>query len=219
MIKLLFVFLVLMSMVLPFDAANAQGDVRTTPNPDAEKPVSYYTASFQVFKDRVKAKAAALGIGYSDSDLNNTWTKLTQTNTIAVTPESLENLLLADAVFKANKETVAAGASALNTQTKVQAINERFLNDIVGNYRREPFENGWHQGTIQKSADGGLTWTNQSNVSWPLVIDTQGQTTLLKCESSPYQDRKDGRAFVVIPDLNRGGIAGFRFLGETYKKL
>src|SRR5262249_41363283 len=160
----------------------------------------YYSSSFQVFKDRVKAKAAALGIGYSDSDLNNTWTKLTQSEAITVSPEGLENLLLLDAVFKANKETVASGASALKTQERVQAANEAFTNSIVGNYHREPVENGWHQGTIQKSADGKLTWTNQANVSWPLVVEFQGQYTVLKCEGSPYQDQKGGSQFVVIVD-------------------
>lgn len=195
-----------------------------------EARIKDYKPFAQFLKDRVNKKAAALGLAYSDSDFFNTFDRLAQTD-VSATPEGLENLLLVDAALKGNKSvavasavpsTSATGSSASNDQrqAELQAPHLRvFMDSVVGTYRSEPYQSNDHQGTIQRTADGGLMWTNQANVSWQLDPDIFRNGELLqKRAGSPYQDQKAGRAFVIVRDRNNQ-INGFNFMGAFYKKL
>ncbi len=87
------------------------------------------------------------------------------------------------------------------------------INDIPGQYVREPAANGWHTGTISLVGNS-LQWTNQAGTSWALIPALE-EEKLLTAEDCPYHTHSGGDAFIL--ELNQNTDAeGFYFLGELY---
>ncbi|HXB71780.1 MAG TPA: hypothetical protein VNY05_26320 [Candidatus Acidoferrales bacterium] len=99
---------------------------------------------------------------------------------------------------------------------------------LLGQYRREPQINKWHQGVIrwQPGETGGsktMEWVNDAGVSWPLIPDLKN-AVLQTGPGNPYYDKdpERGRTFRiklrddngVVPD-----VEGFEFLGDLYVKV
>lgn len=89
----------------------------------------------------------------------------------------------------------------------------------VGSYQRDPIENTFHEGTISADPNraGQFVWTNKAGVSWRMAIDQTGNV-LNKEAGSTYQDLPGGNAFTLVRGA-QGEISGFKFLGETYRKV
>ncbi|MCP4131030.1 MAG: hypothetical protein GY754_08630, partial [bacterium] len=87
------------------------------------------------------------------------------------------------------------------------------INDIPGQYVREPAANGWHTGTISLAGDS-LQWENEAGASWTLIPDLEnGQ--LLTTDDCAYP----GENFTLVLNQNGDGtveLTGFVFLNETY---
>ncbi|MBM3500070.1 MAG: hypothetical protein FJX74_15550 [Armatimonadetes bacterium] len=86
---------------------------------------------------------------------------------------------------------------------------------ILGDYRRLPVENPWHEGTItlQDGAPGAaLRWTNRAGVSWDLTPDLE-KGVVLTGTSNPYYEA-GAREFEL--DIRDGEVVGFWFNREHY---
>jgi hypothetical protein len=95
---------------------------------------------------------------------------------------------------------------------------ERFLriaaiSDVLGQYQRNPVQNGWHSGTISLKPGSTtiLRWTNQAGSSWDLTPDLVNKL-LRTGATSPYP----GQNFSL--QESRGLVRGFTFNGEFYTK-
>ncbi len=91
------------------------------------------------------------------------------------------------------------------------------INDILGQYVRQPPTNSWHTGTISMNGDN-LQWENEAGVSWPLFPDLE-EEKLQTNDECPYFESSGGDAFTLELNQNDDGsiaIGGFLFLGELY---
>ena len=59
-----------------------------------------------------------------------------------------------------------------------------FVAGLTGTYRRDPYQNAWHLGTLTENGDNYL-WTNEAGVSWNMSLDTQN--LVLQDVNGPYQ--------------------------------
>ena len=96
---------------------------------------------------------------------------------------------------------------------------------LTGQYRREPVENGWHQGELTSMGTGEATsfrWTNKQGVSWGLKGDF-ANGTLATEKDCPYFNDELGKGFRIelLPAEKEKPteIKGFHFLGEFYKRV
>ncbi len=95
------------------------------------------------------------------------------------------------------------------------------LNDLLGEYVRQPPANSWHSGEISMVGNS-LQWENEAEVSWPLIpILEDGK--LLTNEQCPYHDANGGDAFSIVLKQDDNGtpiaeVEGFQFLGELYTR-
>ena len=81
---------------------------------------------------------------------------------------------------------------------------------ILGNYRREPVENLWHEVNITADSGGQLYWNNSAGVSWSLnIIDG----VLYSGEDCPY-------GVLKINVIGSGeSVSEIYFNGERYTKI
>jgi hypothetical protein len=93
------------------------------------------------------------------------------------------------------------------------------VSSFAGRYRRDPVENGYHQGVIQAPP---LRWSNDAGRSWRLTPDL-ANGVLLTGPDNPYYDSESGRTLRIV--LRRGPdgdylpeVAGFEFNGELYSR-
>ena len=81
--------------------------------------------------------------------------------------------------------------------------------DYLGQYRREPVENPWHEVTIEL-VDQSLWWRNQAGVSWSLLLTAD---ELRAGADNPYGEQ-------ALPIETRGGqIKALWFTGERYQRI
>ena len=93
------------------------------------------------------------------------------------------------------------------------AIDPGDVSALLGTFQRDPVQNDWHTGTIER--DGGkLRWTNLAGVSWSLTADL-ARDRLLTGQDNPYF-AQGIREFTLIRD--HGDVVGFRFGNETYSR-
>ncbi|MCP4138540.1 MAG: fibronectin type III domain-containing protein, partial [bacterium] len=91
------------------------------------------------------------------------------------------------------------------------------INDIPGQYVREPAANGWHTGTITL-AGNSLQWTNEAGSAWSLIAALD-EEKLLVGEDCPYYQSNGDVAFTLVLSDNSNGtveVEGFEFLNEVY---
>lgn len=95
---------------------------------------------------------------------------------------------------------------------------------LRGAYRRESAQNAPEQGRIEQDASGGLRWKNQAGKSWGLSLD-RARCVLHTDDSNPYRrfGLEGSRDFRIVWKRGEAGeflpeVAGFRFLGDFYKK-
>ncbi len=97
------------------------------------------------------------------------------------------------------------------------------LDQMLGEFKHEPVENGWHTGSL-KIVDGKVRWTNQAGISWLLTPDL-AQGVLQAGPDCPYYSANPKSCvFRVVLKRNARGqylpeIAGFQFNGAYYRKL
>jgi hypothetical protein len=94
------------------------------------------------------------------------------------------------------------------------------LGDLLGTYRREPWQNPWHEGDIQFGP--ALEWQNGAGVDWNLTSDL-ANGRLLTGPDCPYHDLWSGQRFQVVLERDALGdltstVRGFGFLGELYRR-
>jgi len=100
---------------------------------------------------------------------------------------------------------------------------------LEGVYRREPCENGWHEGTIaavegpaEGPADGlvlpplMLQWTNKAGAGW-FLGPTDDPDVFETGESNPYRDACS--TFTVQRSEMTNRIIGFKFVTDTFVRL
>jgi hypothetical protein len=101
---------------------------------------------------------------------------------------------------------------------------------LCGDYRHQPVQNNWHEGTIQPDGQPGpdgkpvLRWTNKAGVSWRLFPDIENGV-LKTGPENPYYEKNptSGRAFRIILRRNADGeylpeVSGFQFQGGFYAR-
>lgn len=92
------------------------------------------------------------------------------------------------------------------------------LDDVLGTYARQPPQNPWHTGEIERDGDA-LRWRNTAGVSWSLR-DALDDGRLLGGPDNPYADQGDVDFHLQLAPDDAGGwraeVTGFRFLGELY---
>ncbi|MFG0319244.1 MAG: hypothetical protein ACF8XB_18380, partial [Planctomycetota bacterium JB042] len=100
--------------------------------------------------------------------------------------------------------------------------------DLLGPYRREPVENDWHEGVVERAGTrhgpAVLRWTNAAGVSWGLEPDL-ANGALRTGEDNPYHaSHPETSDFHLVLRRDDDGesvpeVAGFRFLGGVYAKV
>ena len=72
------------------------------------------------------------------------------------------------------------------TYYRINAQGDRvgFVAGLTGTYRRDPYQNAWHLGSLTENGDNYL-WTNEAGVSWNMSLDTQN--LVLRDVNGPYQ--------------------------------
>lgn len=96
-----------------------------------------------------------------------------------------------------------------------QAAQAELPNGLLGDYRRFPVENPWHEGTISLVEDSGeflLRWTNRAGVSWVLYPELQ-RGRLRTGEGNPYLEA--GATHFEL-EQREGEVVAFWFNGEHY---
>lgn len=111
--------------------------------------------------------------------------------------------------------------AALRYATADAPWGELTIDDVLGEYRREPVENPWHIGDIRIDSTQ-LEWLNTAPVSWDL-FDDLGNGRLLTGADCPYIDFPKGDRFAIVLARDEIGditteITGFEFLGELYER-
>ncbi|MBX9570146.1 MAG: hypothetical protein K2X77_14710 [Candidatus Obscuribacterales bacterium] len=152
---------------------------------------------------------------YTESDFQKSWTKIVggDNKRGQASNEWIAQALTTDFLVTQIKQLQLAKAGAqMQTPTASQT-----LQSVAGSYRYEPYSNGWQQGTLQIVGSGKLRWTNQANVSWGLTLDPQ-TGALRKDEGTPYQDKVNGKDFLISRDTN-GNVLGFWFQNDWYKRI
>lgn len=105
------------------------------------------------------------------------------------------------------------------------AFSKLEADKVLGKYRREPVENDWHQGIIDRGVDHTLRWRNDAGVSWTLTPDFPNGILRTGTENPYYNnDPEKGRVFRLMLRKDSQGndipsVAGFRFNGEFYAKV
>ena len=96
---------------------------------------------------------------------------------------------------------------------------------LRGSYRRDPVENGWHQGSIASAPAGGLRWTNRAGKFWGLEL-SDDKRRLWTGTDNPYLrfGLDGGQDFRLVWRRGASGeylpeIAGFQFLGDFYARV
>ncbi len=96
---------------------------------------------------------------------------------------------------------------------------------MLGEYRHEPEQNGWHRGTIKADSDGRFRWTNAAGATWLLTPDL-ANGRLNTGPDCPYysQESGTGQYFTIVLKRDANGkhlpeIAGFNFNGGFYRRL
>lgn len=95
--------------------------------------------------------------------------------------------------------------------------------DLLGEYRHEPEQNGWHRGTIKAEPNGQLRWTNAAGATWLLTPDL-ANGRLNTGPDCPYYRDGAGRYFTIVLKRDENGrhlpeVAGFSFNGGLYLQL
>ncbi len=99
------------------------------------------------------------------------------------------------------------------------ALADISINDLPGQYVRQPPTNSWHTGTISITGES-LQWENEAGITWPLIPDLENEK-LSTSEECPYYNSNNGDAFSIVLKQNDDGSAeveGFLFLGELYTR-
>lgn len=113
----------------------------------------------------------------------------------------------------------------VRSSTSQQAFRELTLNSLVGDYRRMPVENGWHNGklAIENEQKGILRWTNQEGVSWLLQFAPRMHLLKIGKDCTYYDENHDNSPEIVLKRGSDGElkpeVAGFTFTGELYRRL
>jgi hypothetical protein len=94
-----------------------------------------------------------------------------------------------------------------------QNYKQSSTNDLIGNYSTFPVTNGYHTGSITRSKNGTLTWTNSAKVSWELTPTTD-PNKYITSKNNPYYNNTNGRYFYLIYEFDR--YVGFKFLNIDY---
>jgi len=97
------------------------------------------------------------------------------------------------------------------------ASNKLLVENLLGTYRRLPFQNNYHVGSISISNNSSdkLVWKNLANVSWSLSADL-ANNQLITDITNPYQNTEIGKNFKLQFQL--GELIGFNFNNELYTK-
>ncbi len=93
------------------------------------------------------------------------------------------------------------------------------IDDLLGQYVRNPYSNPWHTGTITMVGNS-IQWKNGAGVSWPLFANLEDKK-LLTNEECPYYGTDGGDAFILIVKQSNDAsveVEGFQFLGELYTR-
>ncbi len=90
------------------------------------------------------------------------------------------------------------------------------VQQLLGNYVREPTESDWHIGSISLRGSQ-LYWTNKARISWRLYLDRTNPNNINTGPDNPY--------YAKYPHIRRltllgqkGRITGFLFGGSTYHR-
>ena len=94
---------------------------------------------------------------------------------------------------------------------------------LLGEYRREPVVNKWHQGVITWDMPKRikLRWTNEAGLSWALTPDLKNGILRTDPQDNPYynKDPQKGRNFRLRLRPGGASVEGFEFNGEFYAKV
>lgn len=90
-----------------------------------------------------------------------------------------------------------------------RGADEWAVEELIGEYRREPVENDWHKVVVSAGTTGDLTWRNSAGVSWELtVVGDQLRTG----EDCPYGESEIGVEF------SGDRVNGLWSFGEKYAR-
>lgn len=126
-------------------------------------------------------------------------------------PDDFEGIHEADYYTEAlNKRLLDASPSLAEGLKAPEVVDaDQFeLSDFVGEYRREPVQNEWHEVTVTLEGEA-LRWNNAAGVSWSLQIR---DAELWSGSDCPY-----GESRLVI-EAEDGQISALRFNGEPYQR-
>jgi hypothetical protein len=96
---------------------------------------------------------------------------------------------------------------------------------VEGTYRREPYENGYHEGRLKREGSG-FRWSNKADRSWAVSPDwVRGR--LIAGPGTPYYSAddpaKNDMRLVLERDPRTGDhlprLEGILFLGEVYRRV
>ncbi len=94
-------------------------------------------------------------------------------------------------------------------------VHAQTVESLVGNYRREPVENPWHEGEIRIKPDSDgkvLEWMNKAGATWNLLPNL-AHDMLRTDNSNPYFNDGGGDFVLQIED---GEVIGFTFRNDDY---
>lgn len=131
-----------------------------------------------------------------------------------------------DYYSEAMEKRILVAPTPLVTYFRFQSPPAKFWKSVspeslVGEYRREPVENGWHTGDIVQE-DGKFMWKNRAGAKWGLIYNAKGEFETNP--SNPYHQNPAGRAFRLQvprdPDGRFGTeVSGFIFNNELYRRI
>ncbi|MCP3941877.1 MAG: hypothetical protein GY710_10390 [Desulfobacteraceae bacterium] len=90
------------------------------------------------------------------------------------------------------------------------------LNDVFGQYIRQPPTNEWHTGTISMVGNS-MQWENEAGWTWTLIPDLT-ERKLFTNKECPYFESDVGKSFNLILNQDETEVESFQFLGEFYQR-
>ncbi|MDB0051738.1 hypothetical protein N9F57_02515 [Gammaproteobacteria bacterium] len=119
-------------------------------------------------------------------------------------------ILFADGVIEINYKNIEMEEGIVGVFPKETLALQ--ISDLLGVYRLEPYNNGWHQGEISLVNDE-LQWRNEAGVKWKLTTENL-KGLQLSAPGNPYE--QGGRDTNFKLSTQNGVVIGFYFLGGFY---